>query len=99
MLDDMKSSLSKESTFSGNILGQLDLDTLTIVSVKENGKWYISPAMTMAEQMYPTSSIRPNYDADFTDVKGASSAEEPSLAWLTPCVTALAWVTRTSTAT
>jgi len=37
MLDDMKSSLSKESTFSGNILGQLDLDTLTIVSVKENG--------------------------------------------------------------
>ena len=26
--------------------------------------------------MYPTSSIRPNYDADFTDVKGASSAEE-----------------------
>ena len=76
MLDDMKSSLSKESTFSGNILGQLDLDTLTIVSVKEDGKWYISPAMTMAEQMYPTSSIRPNYDADFTDVKGASSAEE-----------------------
>ena len=76
MLDDMKSSLSKESTFSGNILGQLDLDTLTIVSVKEDGKWYISPAMTMAEQMYPTSSIRPNYDADFTDVKEASSAEE-----------------------
>ena len=44
--------------------------------MKEDGKWYISPAMTMAEQMYPTSSIRPNYDADFTDVKGVSSAEE-----------------------
>jgi hypothetical protein len=44
--------------------------------VKEDGKWYISPAMTMAEQMYPTSTVTPNYGADFTNVEGAKSPEE-----------------------
>lgn len=77
MFDDFKREIEKKSTFSGNILRQLlDQKELRLVSVKEDGKWYISPAMTMAEQMYPTSTITPNYGADFTDVEGAKSPEE-----------------------
>ena len=76
-IEKFKRGIEKESTFSGNILMQLlDQDELRFVSVKEDGKWYISPAMTMAEQMYPTSTITPNYGADFTDVEGAKSPEE-----------------------
>ena len=72
-----KREIEKESTFSGNILQRLfETDKLTLVSVKEGGKWYISPTMTMAEQMYSTSTITPNYGADFTDVEGAKSPEE-----------------------
>ena len=77
MFDDFKREIEKKSTFSGNILRQLlDQDELRFVSVKEDGKWYISPAMTMAEQMYPTSTVTPNYGADFTNVEGAKSPEE-----------------------
>ncbi len=77
MFDDFKREIEKESTFSGNILRQLlDRDELRFVSVKEGGKWYISPVMTMAEQMYPTSTVTPNYGADFTNVEGAKSPEE-----------------------
>ena len=77
VFDDFKREIEKKSTFSGNILRQLlDQDELRFVSVKEDGKWYISPAMTMAEQMYPTSTVTPNYGADFTNVEGAKSPEE-----------------------
>lgn len=77
MFDDFKREIEKESTFSGNILQRLfQTDKLTLVSVKEGGKWYISPTMTIAEQMVSDSSVTPNYGADFTNVEGAKSPEE-----------------------
>ena len=77
MFDDLKRDISEEPNYSGNILQRLfNTDKLTLVSVKEGGKWYISPVMTMAEQMYPTSTVTPNYGADFTNVEGAKSPEE-----------------------
>ena len=77
MFDDLKREISEEPNYSGNILQRLfNTDKLTLVSVKEGGKWYISPVMTMAEQMYPTSTVTPNYGADFTNVEGAKSPEE-----------------------
>ena len=77
MFDDFKREIEKESTFSGNILQRLfQTDKLTLVSVKEGGKWYISPTMTIAEQMVADSSVTPNYGADFTNVEGAKSPEE-----------------------
>ena len=77
MFDDLKRQISEEPNYSGNILQRLfNTDKLTLVSVKEGGKWYISPVMTMAEQMYPTSTVTPNYGADFTNVEGAKSPEE-----------------------
>ena len=77
MFDDLKRQISEEPNYSGNILQRLfNTDKLTLVSVKEGGKWYISPVMTMAEQMVSYSSVTPNYGADFTNVEGAKSPEE-----------------------
>ena len=77
MFDDLKREISEEPNYSGNILQRLfNTDKLTLVSVKEGGKWYISPVMTMAEQMVSYSSVTPNYSADFTNVEGAKSPEE-----------------------
>lgn len=77
MFDDLKRDISEEPNYSGNILQRLfNTDKLTLVSVKEGGKWYISPVMTMAEQMVSYSSVTPNYGADFTNVEGAKSPEE-----------------------
>ena len=77
MFDDLKRDISEEPNYSGNILQRLfNTDKLTLVSVKEGGKWYISPVMTMAEQMVSYSSVTPNYSADFTNVEGAKSPEE-----------------------
>ncbi len=77
MFDDLKREISEEPNYSGNILQRLfNTDKLTLVSVKEGGKWYISPIMTMAEQMVSYSSVTPNYSADFTNVEGAKSPEE-----------------------
>lgn len=77
MFDDLKRQISEEPNYSGNILQRLfNTDKLTLVSVKEGGKWYISPVMTMAEQMVSYSSVTPNYGADFTNVQGAKSPEE-----------------------
>lgn len=77
MFDDLKREISEEPNYSGNILqGLFNTDILTLVSVKEGGKWYISPVMTMAEQMVSYSSVTPNYGADFTNVEGAKSPEE-----------------------
>ena len=77
MFDDLKREISEEPNYSGNILQRLfNTDKLTLVSVKEGGKWYISPVMTMAEQMASYSSVTPNYSADFTNVEGAKSPEE-----------------------
>ena len=77
MFDDLKRQISEEPNYSGNILqGLFNTDKLTLVSVKEGGKWYISPVMTMAEQMVSYSSVTPNYGADFTNVEGAKSPEE-----------------------
>lgn len=77
MFDDLKRQISEEPNYSGNILqGLFNTDKLTLVSVKEGGKWYISPVMTMAEQMVSYSSVTPNYSADFTNVEGAKSPEE-----------------------
>lgn len=77
MFDDLKREISEEPNYSGNILqGLFNTDKLTLVSVKEGGKWYISPVMTMAEQMVSYSSVTPNYGADFTNVEGAKSPEE-----------------------
>ena len=77
MFDDLKRDISEEPNYSGNSLQRLfNTDKLTLVSVKEGGKWYISPVMTMAEQMVSYSSVTPNYGADFTNVEGAKSPEE-----------------------
>lgn len=77
MFDDLKREISEEPNYSGNILqGLFNTDKLTLVSVKEGGKWYISPVMTMAEQMVSYSSVTPNYGADFTNIEGAKSPEE-----------------------
>ena len=77
MFDDLKRQISEEPNYSGNILQRLfNTDKLTLMSVKEGGKWYISPVMTMAEQMVSYSSVTPNYSADFTNVEGAKSPEE-----------------------
>ena len=77
MFDDLKRQISEEPNYSGNILQRLfNTDKLTLVSVKEGGKWYISPVMTMAEHMVSYSSVTPNYSADFTNVEGAKSPEE-----------------------
>ena len=50
---------------------------LRLVAVNEGGRWYVSPSMTMVEQMLGSDRrAAPRYDADFTDVEGASSPEE-----------------------
>ena len=61
----------------GNILDSFPDGKLTLVAVNEGGRWYLSPSMTVAEQELGSDpSVVPHYDADFTDVKGASSPEE-----------------------
>ena len=61
----------------GNILDSFPDGKLTLVAVNEGGRWYLSPSMTVAEQALGSDrSVVPHYDADFTDVKGASSPEE-----------------------
>ena len=61
----------------GNILDSFPDGKLTLVAVNEGGRWYLSPSMTMAEQTLGSDrSVVPHYDADFTDVEGASSPEE-----------------------
>ena len=50
---------------------------LRLVAVNEGGRWYVSPSMTMVEQTLGSDRrAAPRYDADFTDVEGASSPEE-----------------------
>ena len=50
---------------------------LRLVAVNEGGRWYVSPLMTMVEQTLGSDRrAAPRYDADFTDVEGASSPEE-----------------------
>ena len=50
---------------------------LRLVAVNEGGRWYVSPSMTMVEQTLGSDRRAvPHYDADFTDVEGASSPEE-----------------------
>ena len=61
----------------GNILDSFPDGKLTLVAVNEGGRWYLSPSMTMAEQTLGSDRrAAPRYDADFTDVEGASSPEE-----------------------
>ena len=61
----------------GNILDSFPDGKLTLVAVNEGGRWYLSPSMTMAEQTLGSDRRAvPHYDADFTDVEGASSPEE-----------------------
>ena len=74
--DKMKQDIQNKPVFSGNVLENFPNNKLTLVSVKENGKWYLSGYMTVAEQFLGTDSAQPNYSANFTDVKGASSPEE-----------------------
>jgi hypothetical protein len=74
--DKMKQDIQNKPVFSGNVLESFPNNKLTLVSVKEDGKWYLSGYMTVAEQFLGTDSAQPNYSANFTDVKGASSPEE-----------------------
>ena len=60
----------------GNILDSFPDGKLTLVAVNEGGRWYLSPSMTVAEQTLGSDRRAvPHYDADFTDVEGASSPE------------------------
>ena len=72
----MKQEIQNNPVSSGNVLKNFPNNKLTLVSVKEDGKWYLSGYMTVAEQFLGTGSAQPNYSANFTDVKGASSPEE-----------------------
>ena len=74
--DKMKQEIQNNPVSSGNVLKNFPNNKLTLVSVKEDGKWYLSGYMTVAEQFLGTGSAQPNYSANFTDVKGASSPEE-----------------------
>lgn len=74
--DKMKQDIQNKPVSSGNVLENFPNNKLTLVSVKEDGKWYLSGYMTVAEQFLGTGSAQPNYSANFTDVKGASSPEE-----------------------
>ena len=76
VFDDMKERIEKNPTTSGNVLTNFPNNKLTLVSVQEDGKWYLSGYMTAAEQYLGTGSGQPNYSAKFSDVKGASSPEE-----------------------
>ena len=54
---------------------------LEIVMIKEDGRWFISPLMTSAQWNYRDRAQwdddveAPNYEADFSSVKGADSPE------------------------
>lgn len=54
---------------------------LEIVMVRESGRWYVSPLMTMAQWSYQDrvhyrpKVEHPNYSADFNKVSGAKTAE------------------------
>jgi len=72
--DKMKQDIQNKPVFSGNVLESFPNNKLTLVSVKEDGKWYLSGYMTVAEQFLGTDSAQPNYSANFTDVKGASAS-------------------------
>ena len=74
--DKMKQEFQNNPVSSGNVLENFPNNKLTLVSVKEDAKWYLSGYMTVAEQFLGTGSAQPNYSANFTDVKGASSPEE-----------------------
>ena len=63
--------------FYSDMLADFRDSGLRLVAVNEGGRWYLSPSMTMAEQTLGSDrSVVPHYDADFTDVEGASSPEE-----------------------
>ena len=63
--------------FYADMLADFKDRGLRLVAVNEGGRWYVSPSMTMVEQTLGSDRrAAPRYDADFTDVEGASSPEE-----------------------
>lgn len=63
--------------FYADMLADFRDSGLRLVAVNEGGRWYVSPLMTMVEQTLGSDRrAAPRYDADFTDVEGASSPEE-----------------------
>ena len=63
--------------FYSDMLADFRDSGLRLVAVNEGGRWYVSPSMTMVEQTLGSDRrAAPRYDADFTDVEGASSPEE-----------------------
>ena len=63
--------------FYSDMLADFRDSGLRLVAVNEGGRWYVSPLMTMVEQTLGSDRrAAPRYDADFTDVEGASSPEE-----------------------
>ena len=74
--DDMKKQIEDNPIGSSDVLADIPGHKLTLVSVKEGSKWYLSTYMTLAEMVMGTSKGEPNYSANFSDTKGASSPEE-----------------------
>ncbi|WP_128683195.1 hypothetical protein [Actinomyces qiguomingii] len=81
--NDFFSSLDfSEARYSGEVTESFFSDhPLEVVLVKEGGRWYISPTMTLAQWEYQRRALwddrtaSPNYEADFATARGAESPE------------------------
>lgn len=66
-----------DATFSGDIIENVNhSQPVNVMAVKEGRRWYLSPAMSVAEMMYQDqadSMKAPNYSADYEHMEGGDS--------------------------
>lgn len=72
-----------DASYNGDVAKSFSDDIpLELVMVQEDGRWFVSPTMTVAQWAYRDRARydddikTPSYKADFTSAKGASSAED-----------------------
>ncbi len=73
-----------DASFDGDVVDEMDGVPLRLVTVREDGRWYISLSMSMMEALYQEATrngddsdlSQPDYAADFGSAPGADSPEE-----------------------
>ena len=72
-----------DASYNGDVADSFSEDIpLELVMVQEEGRWYVSPTMTVAQWSYRDRARydddvkAPSYNAEFTSAKGAASAED-----------------------
>ena len=72
-----------DASYNGDVADSFSEDIpLELVMVQEEGRWYVSPTMTVAQWSYRDRARydddvkAPSYNAEFTSAKGAATAED-----------------------